>query len=248
VALPATAGLAKSKKLALFVAQVAIADLLAIVALPLAFSSANYASVGIGALAVSALAIILYFVLSWLNHIGWLARMRAVSAARSFGLELRFSLILLLGFAAVAQSFGVTVMIAGFSMGLALAANGVPRRLAKQLFAVAEGFFSPLFFVLLGAQVNVVAAFVDSELLALAALLGVTAVLVHLVPRALGLSWPLSLISASQLGVPAAAVAIGQADGSISAGQAGAIMLGALFTILVSALAAALAATRQARR
>ena len=41
VALPTTAGLAKSKELALFVAQVAIADLLSIVALPLAFSSTH---------------------------------------------------------------------------------------------------------------------------------------------------------------------------------------------------------------
>jgi Kef-type K+ transport system membrane component KefB len=252
VALPATESLKRNSQLALFVAQVAIADLLCVIALPLAFASKNYWMVGAGALGVSALAVLLYFLLNWLNHIGWLGRMRAISKDRGFGLELRLSLIILCGFAAVAQAFSVTVMIAGFSIGLALAANGVPKRLAKQLFAVAEGFFSPLFFVVLGAQVNVVAALADPKLIVLAVLLSAAAVVVHLASRVLGLTWPLAFISAAQLGVPAAAVAIGQADGSITPGQAGAIMLSAMLTVVVAAIATGsatrLAITRSAAR
>ena len=45
----------------------------------------------------------------------------------------------------------VSLMLAGFVSGLAVAAVGEPRRVAKQLFAVTEGFFGPLFFVWLGA-------------------------------------------------------------------------------------------------
>ena len=41
----------------------------------------------------------------------------------------------------------VSIMLAGFSFGLAVAGVGEPRRLARQLFAVTEGFLGPLFFV-----------------------------------------------------------------------------------------------------
>jgi hypothetical protein len=37
--------------------------------------------------------------------------------------------------------------VGGFSFGLAVAAVGQPRRLARQLLAVTDGFFAPLFFV-----------------------------------------------------------------------------------------------------
>ncbi|MEB0292715.1 cation:proton antiporter, partial [Cryobacterium sp. 10C2] len=48
----------------------------------------------------------------------------------------------------------VSIMLAGFSFGLVVAAIGEPRRLARQLFALADGFFGPLFFVWLGASLN----------------------------------------------------------------------------------------------
>ena len=53
--------------------------------------------------------------------------------------------------AALAVAVHVSLMLAGFVSGLAVAAVGEPRRVAKQLFAVTEGFFGPLFFVWLGA-------------------------------------------------------------------------------------------------
>ena len=46
-------------------------------------------------------------------------------------------------------------MLAGFAFGLVVAAIGEPRRLAKQLFALTEGFLGPLFFVWLGASLDV---------------------------------------------------------------------------------------------
>jgi Kef-type K+ transport system membrane component KefB len=122
---------------------------------------------------------------------------------------------------------------------LAIAANGTPHRLAKQLFAVSEGFFAPVFFVLLGANIDVRATFADPGLIGLAVCLGLGAVLTHLILGFAGVPWTLAALSSAQIGVPAAAVSIGLANGSLSAGQAAAVMCGALITILVAAIAAA---------
>ena len=70
-------------------------------------------------------------------------------------LELRISLAILFGLAAVAVGTHVSIMLAGFAFGLVVAAIGEPRRLAKQLFALTEGFLGPLFFIWLGASLNV---------------------------------------------------------------------------------------------
>ena len=56
---------------------------------------------------------------------------------------------------ALAISTHVSIMLAGFALGLVVAAIGEPRRLARQLFGVTEGFFAPLFFVWLGASLQV---------------------------------------------------------------------------------------------
>ena len=46
------------------------------------------------------------------------------------------------------------MLLAGFVLGLGVAAVGEPRRLARQLFAVTEGFFGPVFFVWLGTSLD----------------------------------------------------------------------------------------------
>jgi len=56
--------------------------------------------------------------------------------------------------AALATHTHVSIMLAGFSFGLAVAGVGEPRRLAQQLFAVTEGFLGLLFFVWLGASLD----------------------------------------------------------------------------------------------
>ena len=74
---------------------------------------------------------------------------------RKFAVELRISLAILFTLAAVAVGTHVSIMLAGFAFGLVVAAIGEPRRLAKQLFALTEGFLGPLFFVWLGASLDV---------------------------------------------------------------------------------------------
>jgi Kef-type K+ transport system membrane component KefB len=229
----------KAGSFATFLVQVTLADLIAIVALPVVSKSANTAGVALGALVVTGASVAIYGLLRWAQNNGDWKHMRQFSAQHGFGLELRLSFILLLGLIWLAQSFTVTIMIAGFGLGLAIAANGIPHRLAKQLFAVSEGFFSPVFFVLLGAGINVVAVFQQPGLLLLAALLGLGAVTVHLLPVLRGMSVQLAVASSAQLGVPAAAVSIGLGTHSITDAQAGAIMLGALITLAATAIAAA---------
>jgi Kef-type K+ transport system membrane component KefB len=239
VALPVFAGEETNPKIAVFVTQVTIADLLAIVMLPLVTGGKNLVSVGVGALTVTLASGVIYLLLRFADSSGVWRRLRKLSAAHGFGLELRLSLILLLALILLAQSFTVTIMIAGFGLGLALGANGLPKRLAKQLFAVSEGLLSPVFFVILGAGIDVSAVLQQPKLIVLALALGLGAVLVHLAPTLLGMNPVLAVASSAQLGVPAAAVSIGLASHSLTSGEAAAVMLGALTTLAATAIAAA---------
>jgi len=134
--------------------QIAIADAACIVLLPLAVEPAQAGRAAIGALAVAAAAALAFAVLWWLQRTGRRRRIHNVSEDHELAIELRGVLALTFAVAAVATTFSVSVMLAGFAMGLAVSAVGEPRRVAKQLFALTEGLFSPLFFVWLGGSLN----------------------------------------------------------------------------------------------
>jgi Kef-type K+ transport system membrane component KefB len=139
-------------KVLLTLAQVAIADTACIVALPLVIEPSHAAPAAIGAVIIAACAIALYFILRELEKRGQLKRFHKFSEKRHFALELRISLIVLFSLATIAVDTHVSIMLAGFACGLAVAAVGEPRRLAKQLFALTDGFLGPLFFVWLGSS------------------------------------------------------------------------------------------------
>jgi Kef-type K+ transport system membrane component KefB len=193
-----------------------------------------------GAIVVIVLATILSILYGLASDRGMISKVRATSKKRHFGVELRVSLIILLILAGIAQKFSLSVMIAGFVVGLALAVHGVPQRLAKQLFALTEGLFAPFFFVWLGAQIDIRSAFTDGHLLLLAGMLALFAILSHAVTIFMGAPLSLSIVSSAQLGVPVAAVTIGQSSGILTAGQGGAIMLAALLSILATLVATTL--------
>ncbi len=131
----------------------------------------------------------------------------------------------------------VSVMLAGFGYGLAVAAVGEPRRLARQLFAVTEGFLGPLFFVWLGASLDIRA--LGLSYTALGVLLGLGAVLVHIAMRVSGQPIPVGGLAAAQLGVPVAAATVGTQLHVLAPGEAAALIVGALVTIAVAVLAGA---------
>ena len=136
-------------------AQIAVADTACIVLLPLVIDPARAPRAALGALAIAACAAVLFVVLRWANDRGWRKRLHRYSEKHEFALELRISLAMLFGLAALAISTHVSIMLAGFALGLVIAAIGEPRRLARQLFGITEGFFAPLFFVWLGASLQV---------------------------------------------------------------------------------------------
>ncbi|MDJ0324243.1 cation:proton antiporter [Cryobacterium sp. PH31-AA6] len=219
------------------IAQVALADIAAIVALPLAIDPPNAGRAALGAAAVAAASVLLYVALSRLEKSGARLRLHRLSESRKFALELRIQLAILFAMAALAVFSHVSIMLAGFSFGLAVAAVGEPRRLARQLFALADGFLGPLFFVWLGASLTLLDVLTRPQMILLGVALGVGAVLAHAATRLLGLPLPLGLLSSAQLGVPVAAVTIGTQSNLLLPGEASALIIGALITIGVSAIA-----------
>ncbi|WP_104197346.1 cation:proton antiporter [Cryobacterium sp. M15] len=227
-------------------AQVAIADIAAIVALPLAIDPPNAGRAALGAALVALLAVALYVVLAWLERNGYRLRLHTLSANRKFALELRIQLAILFALSAVAVFSHVSVMLAGFAFGLAVAAVGEPRRLARQLFALADGFFGPLFFVWLGASLALGDLADHPQMIALGLVLGVATLLTHATTRVLGLPLSFGMLSAAQLGIPIAAATIGTKLQVLAPGEAAALLLGALVTIAVTAVASGRATPRAA--
>ena len=224
--------------------QVAVADAVCIVAVPLVIDPTHVGRAALGALAVILTGAVVFVVLFALERRGLRRRLHKVSEERHFALELRISLMILFSLAAVATRSHVSIMLAGFVFGLALAAVGQPRRLARQLFAVTEGFFGPLFFVWLGASLDLLALRDRPTLILLGLLLGAGAVLSHSLTRLTGQPLSLSSLAAAQVGVPVAAATLGTSLNVLQPGEPAALVLGALVTIAVAAIAGG-AAVRQ---
>ncbi|UDY23718.1 cation:proton antiporter [Nocardioides sp. Kera G14] len=225
--------------------QVAVADAVCIVALPLAIEPDRAGHAALGALAVIGAAAVVFAVLWWLEREGVRKRVHDVSEERLFATELRVQLVILSAMAALAVATGISIMLAGFAFGIAVNAVGEPRRLAKQLFALTEGVFSPLFFVWLGASLQLRSFADHPEMLGLGVLLGAGAIVTHLVPKLLGQPAPLGLMAAAQLGVPSAAVTVGTEQGLLRPGEGSALMLGALVTVGVAVLGGAWSAREE---
>jgi Kef-type K+ transport system membrane component KefB len=219
--------------------QIAVADSACIVALPLAIDPQHALRAGAGALAVLALAAVAFVILRRMEITGVRKHVHDVSEDRKLALELRIQLTLLFALAAVAVAMHVSIMLAGFAFGLGVTAVGEPRRLAKQLFALTEGFFGPVFFVWLGASLDLRALGTHPRFILLGALLGLGALLAHLAARLLGQPTAVSMIASAQLGVPVAAAAIGAQV--LAPGEPAALILGALVTIAVTTAGGALA-------
>jgi Kef-type K+ transport system membrane component KefB len=225
--------------------QIAIADATSIVLLPLVINPAQAPRAALGALAIAGCAAVLFVLLRTADRRGWRKRLHHYSEQREFALELRISLIVLFGLCALATTTHVSIMLAGFALGLVMSAIGEPRRLARQLFGITEGFFGPLFFVWLGASLQVRELGAHPLLILLGIGLGVGAVLAHSVGRLFGQPLTLAVLSAAQLGVPVAAATLGTELHLLAPGEPSALMLGALVTVATTSIAGVLAARRQ---
>ncbi|WP_067826264.1 cation:proton antiporter [Nocardia inohanensis] len=227
-------------------AQVAIADAAAVVALPLVIDTGRAGRAALGALAVVVTALGAFLLLRYLEQSGLRKRLHRVSEERQFAMELRVSLAMLFLLCAVAARGHVSIMLAGFALGLAVAGIGEPRRVAKQLFAISDGFLAPLFFVWLGARLNLREFGEHPRLILLGLALGAAAVLAHLVTRLLGQPISLGALASAQIGVPVAAVTIGTQIHVLAPGEPAALMLGALVTITAAAVGSRIAGAKTA--
>ncbi len=230
------------------IAQVTIADVVTIVSVPIVLqpSRAGHALLGTALVALAAVA--MFGCARVLAGRPWVDRVRALSKSRRWALDLRLSLLVLFLLAWLAEESGTSVLVAGFGAGVAVALLGGPKRLSTQIRGVADGFFIPLYFVTLGAQLDLDGLVRHPAMIALAGALVVLNVAVHLAAAALERVRPgAGLAACAQLGVPAATASLGLAEGILSPEVATAIVAAAFVSLGVCTLGVELLLSSEAQ-
>jgi Kef-type K+ transport system membrane component KefB len=223
------------------IAWITIADVIATLAVPLAIVPARAGHAALGALIVAAVLAVVFLVAHRLRRAGPIKHVRKEGKRRGWAIDLRIALIVLVGLAYLAQRTGASLLVAGFGTGLVAGAIGGPKRLSREVLGLGQGFLVPVFFVLLGARLDLRALTSSGRTVILACVLAALAIAVHVVvsvviraPRAVG------LLASAQVGVPAAVIALGLPDHAITQGQASAIFCAALAAIGACAAGAAI--------
>jgi Kef-type K+ transport system membrane component KefB len=227
-------------------AQVALADIITILSVPIVLQPERVGHAALGALLVAGLAVALLALARALAGAEWIHRVRHLSKHRHWALDLRIALLVLFVLSWIAQKGGTSVLIAGFGAGLMVAAVGGPKRLSTQVRGVAEGFFLPLYFVVLGARLDLAGLVRNPSMLALAGALAVLNVAIHLLASLLlrrGVAG--ALAATAQLGVPAAVASLGLSEHLLSPVVATAIVASALVSLAVCTLGIELLARDQ---
>jgi Kef-type K+ transport system membrane component KefB len=220
-------------------AWVTIADIGSVVLLPFVVVRGSSLDVIIGGIVVTVATVALWALLRAGRHQAWFQHYRRMSRDRGWGLDLRVSLLALFILAWLAVRIGTSVLVAGFCAGAIVALVGEPKRLAWQILGIGQGFFIPLFFVVLGAQINLRAMVSNPADLALAVALAIAIVVVHVGAARLA-RLPLSsgMVATAQMGVPAAVVAVGLDTKILHPGQGAAVLAATLASVGVMALGA----------
>ncbi len=228
-------------------AQVTIADVLTIVSVPIVLQPSRTWHAVLGTLLVGGAVVAVHFAAVSLRGRAWVVRAQRLSKRRHWALDLRLSLVILFALAWLAQKGGTSILIAGFGAGVTVALAGGPKRLSTQVRGVADGFFVPLFFVVLGAQLDLGGLFDEPSMLGLAAILVGLSVTIHvLAATATGRSVPAGLAACAELGVPAAVATLGLSEHLISPVIATAIVASALVSLGVCTVGVEKLGRRQA--
>ncbi len=222
-------------------AWITIADVLATVAIPLAIVPARAAHAALGALIIAALVAVVFLVAHKLHRAPWVKRIRKEGKRRQWAIDLRVAVIVLFSLSYVAQEVGASLLIAGFGTGLVAGALGGPKRLSQEVLGLSQGFLVPLFFVLLGAKLDLRALADSHQAVILACLLAGLTILVHVLVSVLIRAPPsVGLLASAQMGVPAAVIALGLPAHALDQAQASAIFCAALVSIGACAAGAAI--------
>jgi Kef-type K+ transport system membrane component KefB len=222
------------------ITQVTVADIAATIAIPFVLRPSAAGHAALGTAATAACVIAAFLASRLLRRSPRVQALRKEGKHRNWAIDLRAALLALFVLAWVAESTGASVLIAGFGAGLMAAAMGGPKRLSTQVLGVAGGFFIPLFFVVLGASVELRGVVQHPAMIALTCLLVLSTVVVHEITSLVtGQRLASGLVASAQLGVPSAIVALGLSEHVISATQGAAIITAAMATIAICSLGAA---------
>jgi Kef-type K+ transport system membrane component KefB len=218
-------------------AQVTIADVVTIVSIPIVLQPSRLWHAVLGALYVSAGVLVVLAVARVLSRRAPVRQLRALSERRHWALDLRLSLLVLFALAYLAVKGGTSVLVAGFGAGLAVALLGGPERLSTQVRGVADGFFVPLYFVVLGARLDLGGLLSHPAMLALAGALAAIGLATRLFATSVTRHRPASALAAcAQLGVPAAVASLGLSEHVLSPQLATAIVASALLSLLLATI------------
>ena len=227
-------------------AWIAMLDVATVLAVPLVLRSGSVGKLLLGDLVIVAGVVLVRLLAHLSAKSGRVKALRKRSKRDRWALDLRVSLLVLCLLCWVATESGTSVLLAGFAVGVMLATMGEPRRLAWQLLGVGEGFLVPLFFVVLGARLDVRHLLQRREDVLLAVVVVIGALVVHVIAgQVSGLPLSLGLLATAQVGVPAAVVNIGLATGVLGAGQGAAIMAGVLASLAIGAVGASMLGSRE---
>ena len=231
---------------ALVIAWIALADAVTALLMPLTLTSAGKIPVALlgDALIIAAAALVIALGRRLFGR-AQAQEAKQLSKQRHWALRLRLSVLMLLTLGAIAEQTGASLLVAGFAAGIVLRQFGEPHRLSLELTGLATGFFVPVFFVLLGATLDLKGLVSSPSAIALAIGMAVAATVVHLVASiAAGRQQrlPIGLLASAQLGLPAAAAALGLATGLLRPPIAAALVAGGLLTLIPASAGAILLA------
>jgi Kef-type K+ transport system membrane component KefB len=221
------------------IAQVTVADVAATVAIPFVLQPGQAGRVAGGTVLIAACLLAIFTVARSVSG-GAVHALRRQGKRRRWAIDLRLALIVLFVLAWIAERTGASVLIAGFGAGLMVAAIGGPKRLSTEVLGVGGGFFVPLFFVVLGARIDLRALGTDPAIIGLAVALTVLTTAVHVIGARIT-SQPVAsgLLASAQLGVPAAIVALGLSAHVITPAQGAAIVAASMMSLAVCSIGAA---------
>jgi Kef-type K+ transport system membrane component KefB len=224
-----------------------IADVSAIVAVPLVLEPSRALRAGLGAVVIVAAAAGAVVIVRLPSRHALVHELRHRSKKRGWALDLRLALLAVFASAWLARRVGTSLLVPGFVIGLILAWLGGPKRLSQQIAGIGVGFFVPIFFVVLGARLDLGALVHERRAIVLAVALAAVNLVVHLATARLsGLAVRHGLVATAQLGVPAAVAAIGLDRRVLSPGVCAAILAAALATLAYTAVGTALAVRESA--
>jgi Kef-type K+ transport system membrane component KefB len=222
------------------IAQVAVADIAATIAIPFVLAPAHASRVAEGTILIAGCVIAIFAFARLLRGRAAIQALRRQGKRRRWALDLRVALIILFGLSWIAERTGASLLIAGFGAGLMVAAIGGPKRLSHEVLGVAGGLFVPLFFVVLGARVDLRGLAQDPAMIGLAlALVGLTVAVHVLATRVTRQPPAAALLASAQLGVPAAIVALGLSEHVITSTQGAAIVAASMLSLAVCSVGAA---------